>query len=103
MVLDAQTGEADVRVPLDALVTVKPENATTDLRVLRDEETIVQAREAAVRADEAMADLLAEEDRAREASEAASAKKAAKKKPAQLAIITSLLSKAFCYFPARWR
>ena len=36
MVLDAQTGEADVRVPLDALVTVKPENATTDLRVLRD-------------------------------------------------------------------
>jgi hypothetical protein len=36
VVLDAQTGEADVRVPLDALVTVKPENATTDLRVLRD-------------------------------------------------------------------
>merc|ERR1719420_368741 len=35
VVLDAQTGEADVRVPLDALVTIKPENQTTELRVLR--------------------------------------------------------------------
>jgi S1-C subfamily serine protease len=36
VVLDAQSGEADVRVPLDALVTIKPENETTDLRVFRD-------------------------------------------------------------------
>merc|ERR1719235_1395680 len=36
VVLDAQTGEADVRVPLDALVTIKLENETTELRVLRD-------------------------------------------------------------------
>jgi hypothetical protein len=35
VVWGAQNGEADVRVPLDALVTIKPENATTDLRVLR--------------------------------------------------------------------
>jgi hypothetical protein len=38
VLLDAQTGEADVRVPLDALVTIKPENATTDLRVFRNGE-----------------------------------------------------------------
>jgi len=37
VVMPGQGGEADIRVPLDALITQKPDNVTTVLRLWRDE------------------------------------------------------------------